>query len=599
MGVLNSSSIPSYLRAKTPTTPTTPTTKLPTSSAYSTSSASGTFNSLLPKATPKTYTPPTPVVKTPTVNKLTSGQTNWAAGTIPLTSSQKSQAVIPTPTPVVSATPATPAMPTIPTPTYGAPTSDITPPTPDIATPPTPPTPTTPTPEKTIPEAPMTSEAQKAYDLAYKAYQQSSQISPEELSTQEDIDKLIEQTKLGYSAINEQGEGQATPLRFISGQLSAVERRATNLAEPLEAKMARLQSARTASLESSKFALENASKLIEAEKTERTTTAQEAEKTRQFNEQQKFAERELALKYSGAEDEVLSVSDAKALGVPYGTTKNEATQMGITVGDTTTSENQKKIDAGTTNINLVDEILGSDEGALNNVFGFGSSITSLTPGKTQLVKNQVEQLRQLLSLDSRQKLKGTGTISDYEAKMLAAASSALGTNLSLPDAKKVIGQIKEAFQRGSLKAKGYTQEEIDDAAQQLGGIENVYQSLFTKPLSRGENGSIVNISVNNKPITVSQTIADKVAKADADFYKATGKHLQINQSYRTAEQQAKLYAELKPKGAQVAKPGTSFHEKGLAIDVTNWQEAEKYLRKYGLVNPMSNDKGHFSYGEFT
>ena len=112
-------------------------------------------------------------------------------------------------------------------------------------------------------------------------------------------------------------------------------------------------------------------------------------------------------------------------------------------------------------------------------------------------------------------------------------------------------------------------------------------------------GEIKAVSIGGSTVKVSSQIASKIESADNDFFKATGKHLQINQSYRTREQQAKLYAELSPKGARVAKPGTSYHEKGLAIDVTNWKEAEPYLRKYGLVNPMSDDKGHFSYGEFS
>jgi len=132
------------------------------------------------------------------------------------------------------------------------------------------------------------------------------------------------------------------------------------------------------------------------------------------------------------------------------------------------------------NVELIDEILNSDASALENVFGFGQSITSLTPGKTQLVKNQVEQIKQILSLDNRQKLKGTGTISDYEAKMLASAASSLGTNLQVEDAKLVMEQIKEAFQRGALKSMGYTQEEIEDAIIQSGtDINTLYGALNT------------------------------------------------------------------------------------------------------------------------
>ena len=105
------------------------------------------------------------------------------------------------------------------------------------------------------------------------------------------------------------------------------------------------------------------------------------------------------------------------------------------------------------------------------------------------------------------------------------------------------------------------------------------------------------MSLGGRSATVSSALADRLAAADRDFFQATGQHLQVNQSYRTHDQQAKLYQELSKKGARVAPPGKSFHEHGLAIDVTNWKEAEKYLRKYGLYNDLSDDRSHFSYGE--
>ena len=145
---------------------------------------------------------------------------------------------------------------------------------------------------------------------------------------------------------------------------------------------------------------------------------------------------------------------------------------------------------------------------------------------------------------------------------------------------------------------GVPASEIDEVVKSK-GFEATYNLLKSSPKASAPvtGGDIKTVSVGNTTAKVSSQISDKLASADADFYAATGKHLQINQSYRTTEQQAKLYAELKPKGARVAPPGKSFHEKGLAIDVTNWKEAEKYLRKYGLVNDLADDKGHFSYGE--
>jgi len=105
------------------------------------------------------------------------------------------------------------------------------------------------------------SAAKTADEKAMKTYQSLMNPSKEELATQEDLDKLIESTKKGY--LNT--ENQVIPMQFITGQLSAMEKRAGVLAEPLQAKLGRLQAARTSSLEASKFALERADKALAAE----------------------------------------------------------------------------------------------------------------------------------------------------------------------------------------------------------------------------------------------------------------------------------------------------------------------------------------------
>ena len=66
-------------------------------------------------------------------------------------------------------------------------------------------------------------------------------------------------------------------------------------------------------------------------------------------------------------------------------------------------------------------------------------------GQTGLAKNQFSQLKGILSLENRQKLKGSGAISDFEARTLERAASALGRNL--PDAQFIeqIKQIRGAF----------------------------------------------------------------------------------------------------------------------------------------------------------
>jgi len=97
-------------------------------------------------------------------------------------------------------------------------------------------------------------ESQEAVTRAETAVQKALEISPEQLSTQKDLDKLIESTRKSFLDI----EDQPIALPFITGQLRSVENRALGLAEPLERKLARLEATRRSALSASQFALKRA-----------------------------------------------------------------------------------------------------------------------------------------------------------------------------------------------------------------------------------------------------------------------------------------------------------------------------------------------------
>ena len=209
----------------------------------------------------------------------------WTGSSVPPPTTQATTAPpvpqmtpIPQPMPTPTPTPAKPATseqyilehygPTVYQQTFGKQAPGATPAVPG-ATIPTPPVITPPVSPEAPPEAPevppaptMTSDAAKAQANAEVLYQQALQISPEALSTQEDLDKLIEATKKGYLDV----EGKPIAMGAISGQAGLIEKRAMAMAEPLERKLARLQATRTASLEASKFALERTDKRAEAER---------------------------------------------------------------------------------------------------------------------------------------------------------------------------------------------------------------------------------------------------------------------------------------------------------------------------------------------
>jgi len=88
--------------------------------------------------------------------------------------------------------------------------------------------------------APMAPVVDPRADLA-KRLALSNAPSQDEIDTQGQIDKLIESTRLGQ--FDQSQEVKA--MEFITGAQSAIERRSLGLAEPLNAKLARLQSQRT------------------------------------------------------------------------------------------------------------------------------------------------------------------------------------------------------------------------------------------------------------------------------------------------------------------------------------------------------------------
>ncbi len=87
-----------------------------------------------------------------------------------------------------------------------------------------------------------------------------------------------------------------------------------------------------------------------------------------------------------------------------------------------------------------------------------------------------------------------------------------------------------------------------------------------------------------------------LAKQEAE---AHGIHLQISSAGRSYQDQSRLYRQLHGRQS-VALPGTSNHETGLALDITNWRQAKPYLLAHGFVHgdghgTLRNDPWHFKY----
>ncbi len=357
-----------------------------------------------PPATPA-FTPPTtpPQVKTDIPGFATPAP---QLSQVPLGPTQPPQAP-------VSPQIAQPAAPTAPT----APTA---------AQPAVPATPaTSPEAAAAVAASPDPVATQTAVQKAEEAVQANLKISPEALSTQADIDKLIESTKKAFLGTQD----QPIPLEFITGQLASIERRALGLIEPLQRKAARLQAARTASLEASKFGLERADKAAEVE----AAPVSEAKPFTLSPGQKRF----------DAQGNVIATGGAR---VP--TAAETAKALAASEKDEVFRASQAQT-AGLVSDILADPDFSSVAGSgLGKVFGGLAGFAA--------IRGKIIQLKALTSLEGREKLKGSGTISDFEAQMLS--DSATSINSAIEENGEIKMRESDAIQnlkniRGALQLK--------------------------------------------------------------------------------------------------------------------------------------------------
>lgn len=85
----------------------------------------------------------------------------------------------------------------------------------------------------------------------------------------------------------------------------------------------------------------------------------------------------------------------------------------------------------------------------------------------------------------------------------------------------------------------------------------------------------------------------QVLGAFEEYYKLTGKKVDITDGFRSYQEQADLYRRMPHKAA---KPGRSMHEFGLAFDASgkalNEMEKLGIMRKYGLTRPIGGEDWH-------
>lgn len=96
-----------------------------------------------------------------------------------------------------------------------------------------------------------------------------------------------------------------------------------------------------------------------------------------------------------------------------------------------------------------------------------------------------------------------------------------------------------------------------------------------------------------------------VIKAAEEYNTVTGKKIKINSAARDPADQERIYAEsveagrpgIGPNGMPIGKPGTSKHEKGLAVDIQNYSDPQAVaaFNRQGLFQKVPSDPVHFTF----
>ena len=333
------------------------------------------------------------------------------------------------------------------------------------ANPPTPPVPPTPSnPLFTNPE----------YEKAKSEYEKALPLTPEEIANQEAINALDASIRTGIT-----GEAdRPIPLQFITGRQKAIEERGLALEAPLQARAALMQAKRLASLEASKFKLEQESGKLGALRADEKATRAETESARRFGiEQSGFAGTRALAEKKFAED-------TRQFGLDYAIKQRE---VGVKERQDTITEDKSKITPEKVQ-DLQDKIKNIQtliddpylETAVGpNAFARTSFSTGFTGGRQNFVAG-VKQLTSRETLDILINLKskgGTlGALSDQERIMLQNAATKIGNWEMKTDG---VGNGFYNVDEGSFKKELNTLKLLAERA--LKNAEVSTQNIITAP----------------------------------------------------------------------------------------------------------------------
>lgn len=131
---------------------------------------------------------------------------------------------------------------------------------------------------------------------------------------------------------------------------------------------------------------------------------------------------------------------------------------------------------------------------------------------------------------------------------------------------------------------------------QSGGVSGTGNlKIAGGPVSSGESGmQFIKLNKDANIDNLHPRLRQHLLGMAQEYGEATGKSIPINEGFRSYERQAELFRKYGP--GRAARPGSSLHEFGLALDINtgvmNELEQMGLLRKYGFTRPIKGETWH-------
>lgn len=123
-----------------------------------------------------------------------------------------------------------------------------------------------------------------------------------------------------------------------------------------------------------------------------------------------------------------------------------------------------------------------DDDAYKRIYGFADDFIPTVWPEAVTLEAKRDQVVSLLGLESRQKLKGQGTITDNESQQLAASATILGTaGISEGAAKSELNRVRDIFERA--KERSLQNPETFERYYDQTGISEIYRKVQSEELS--------------------------------------------------------------------------------------------------------------------